>query len=107
MPDKKLKIQGRIWLETQGGLLIGIGRTKLLEKISECGSIAQAARKLNISYRQAWAMVKEINKSAGKIVVEKTSGGKNGGGAKITTAGHEIISAYKKLSDKFEKFKKE
>ena len=44
---ENLKIRGRIWLETESGLKIGVGRARLLEQIHLLGSIAEAAKILN------------------------------------------------------------
>ena len=101
----KLKISGHVWLESETGLKIGRGRKMLLEKINECGSIAGAAKAINISYRRAWAMVKEMNRNSEKIIVEKSAGGINGGNARLTGEGKQIISEFNKLENNFEKFK--
>ena len=67
------------------GLHIGNGRARLLEKIKEQGSISKAAQSLKISYRQAWAMVNEMNQGAKKKIVIKPIGGSSGGGTILTT----------------------
>ncbi|EFK34139.1 MULTISPECIES: hypothetical protein [Chryseobacterium] len=41
---ESLKIKGRIWIETESGLNIGIGRARLLEQIDELGSITEASK---------------------------------------------------------------
>ena len=101
---KELSIKGNLWLEKANGLQIGKGRTLLLEKINECGSISRAAKILNISYRKAWAMVKNMNSDAGVMLVEKIAGGANGGGAKLTLEGKKIINEFNKMSNAFIKF---
>ena len=50
---ESLKIKGRIWIETESGLKIGIGRARLLQQINDLGSITEAAKVLKIPYRKA------------------------------------------------------
>ena len=58
------------------------------------GSIAKAAQGMNMSYRKAWQMVKDMNAIAKKPLVEKQLGGKSGGGAFVTEAGKELMKQY-------------
>lgn len=72
---ESLKIKGRIWIETESGLKIGIGRARLLEQIDELGSITEASKILEIPYRKAWGIVREINANSSKeIVIKKQVG---------------------------------
>jgi molybdate transport system regulatory protein len=100
-----MKTQGNIWIELQHGVKVGKGRADLLEKIRETGSIAEAARVLGLSYRKAWAMVKEMNAGGSLKIIEKSAGGKHGGGARLTAEGEKILAAYRKLTLDFEKFR--
>jgi molybdate transport system regulatory protein len=47
----KVKIKHKIWLERNGKVIFGQGRSILLRAIDECGSLNSAAKKLNMSYR--------------------------------------------------------
>lgn len=103
----KMKVGGHIWLEFLNGFQLGKGRVMLLQQIASSGSITQASKAMNISYRKAWAMVKEMNNTSKKPLVEKTIGGVNGGGAILTKEGEKFISTYNSLVKEFEIFKKE
>jgi molybdate transport system regulatory protein len=83
----------RIHLDPEGR--IGPGKVELLEKIAAFGSIAAAGRAMGMSYRRAWELVEELNAIFGKPVVERQVGGKQGGGAKLTTLGLALISRYR------------
>ena len=54
---KNLRINGRIWLETQSSdateRFMGIGRMELLGHIQRTGSINQAAKAMRMSYKRA------------------------------------------------------
>lgn len=100
-------IKGNIWVEGPNGTLIGTGRMGLLERINEHGSISKAAREMKMSYRQAWELVDSMNKEAKKTLVETSSGGVGGGGAKLTEEGIKILGYFRKASERFEEFKRE
>ncbi|MEP7196131.1 MAG: molybdenum transporter [Saprospiraceae bacterium] len=102
-----IKIRGHIWIENANGHLIGPGRKALLESIRNNGSIKLAAKELKMSYRHAWEMINEMNKTAPRPIVSKIVGGQNGGGTTINKDGEKLIDAFNKLQKAFEKFKKD
>jgi molybdate transport system regulatory protein len=93
MPESQVSI--RIDLETGGR--IGPGKIALLEAISKTGSIAEAARSMNMSYRRAWLLVDELNKLLSEPAVTAAAGGANGGGATLTPAGQKTIRLYRTI----------
>lgn len=101
---KSILIGGNIWLDISG-LKVGKGRVDLLESIKKYGSISGAAKNLNIPYRKAWDMVKEMNKSSECELVIKTIGGMHGGGAILTGEGEKVLKAFYRTMKKFENFR--
>ncbi len=99
--------RGKIWLEKDGELYMGWGRAMLLERIGELGSIAAAARAMGLGYRNAWLWVEAVNHLAPTPLVEKTTGGVGGGRARLTGEGNKIVSEYKELWTRFQKFLKQ
>jgi molybdate transport system regulatory protein len=95
------KIKGRLWLEKDGQAFLSWGRVVLLERIRELGSIAAAARSMDMAYSHAWSLVADMNQLAGKELVARTFGGKNGGRAWLTPAGEEIVAQFWSLVDAF------
>ena len=90
----------RFWIRGQdGGHLFGHGRAQLLENIQKAGSISAGAAAMKMSYRQAWQMVTDMNKSARQPVVTVTTGGRGGGGAVVTAYGLQLLLIYKVLED--------
>ena len=69
----------------------------LLERIDASGSISAAAHALGMSYKAAWDAVEAINNLADQPLVERRVGGRNGGGAVVTTHGRRLIAAYRRL----------
>ena len=85
----------RIYLDVEGH--IGHGKIELLENIRSCESISVAGRAMNMSYRHAWVLVDQMNRSCGRAVVETQEGGKHGGGAKLTPFGASLVAHYRKI----------
>lgn len=102
--QKKLNVVFRIWLYAGEEKLLGKGRVELLERIKKTGSIANAAKEMKMSYRQAWQMVEEMNDRAESPLVEKRLGGKSGGGTFVTDAGEKAIYEFHKLLDSVNEF---
>jgi len=76
---------------------IGPGKIQLLENIHTCGSISAAGRAMDMSYKRAWDLVDEINRICRQSAVEPQTGGKNGGGAVLTSFGISLVKRYRKI----------
>ena len=83
----------RIDLEGRGS--IGPGKVRLLETIGQTGSIRSAASSLKMSYKRAWMLVSDIEDIFGKRVLATETGGRAGGGAKLSPLGLSIIKQYR------------
>ena len=88
MPKALLKIDF-------AGHLLGPGKAELLEHIEATGSISQAAKKMNMSYRRAWLLIDELNHMFARPCVESSTGGAGGGGAKVTDFGRKVMASYR------------
>lgn len=77
--------------------MLGPGKVELLERIRDTGSISAAGRQMRMSYKRAWMLVVEMNTAFSTPLVDSTRGGPNGGGAKLTAAGHTVIAQYRSL----------
>lgn len=97
-----LQLKGRIWLEKDGQTYLSWGRVVLLERIGRMGSVAAAARSMDMSYRHAWGLVREMNQAAGQPLVERRAGGQGGGGARLTQAGQEEVAGFWALVEQFQ-----
>jgi molybdate transport system regulatory protein len=81
----------------KGEISIGPGKIALLEAIETTGSITAAARQLGMSYRRAWLLVDETNRSLVHAAVAAAAGGKRGGGAHLTPTGTELCRRYRTI----------
>jgi molybdate transport system regulatory protein len=77
---------------------IGPGRADLMELIAETGSISEAARRMDMSYKRAWGLVQALNAGFGAPLVEASRGGKEQG-ASLTAAGREVLERYRGMQD--------
>jgi len=75
----------------------GPGKVRLLEAIGAAGSISRAGRALGMSYRRAWLLVDDMNRSFRAAVVVTKGGGAKGGGAALTTFGRALIEKYRAI----------
>lgn len=89
-----LRVRAKTWLEKDDVFLVSDGRARLLRYIDETGSISEAARRMGMSYRHAWGILKKIGLAAGKDVVHSRKGGKRGGSTRLSEFGKKILSAY-------------
>ena len=70
---------------------LGPGKLLLLQNIDKHGSISAAGRAMNMSYRQAWSLVDQLNSAFKEPVVLSQAGGKSGGGASLTDFGKLLL----------------
>lgn len=92
-----LEIRSKVWIEVDGEPVFGRGRRFLLEAIDAHGSINQAAKEVGISFRKAWSHIKAMEDRLGMKLVERQTGGKNGGGAVITQEAREFLRKFETM----------
>ena len=97
-------LEARLWIKKSDKNFLGRGRIELLERIKHHGSIHAAAKAMKMSYKAAWDSVDAINNLSDEPLVQKTSGGKGGGGTLLTAKGEEIIQAFHTLEQKHRQF---
>jgi len=98
VPD--LHAHCKLWIssDTSDGSF-GTGKVRLLEAIRETGSLQEAARALDISYRKAWADLKKAEACLQCQLIEKTRGGRGGGRTVLTDQGRGVILAFNAMHD--------
>lgn len=93
----RMEIKSKLWIEIEGKPVFGRGRRFLLEAIDTYGSINQAAKEINISYRKAWGYIKAMEERLGFKLIERQTGGRNGGGATLTEEAREFLRKYEAM----------
>ena len=92
-----MKVRIKIWLESDGQNVLGDGRLKLLKAIEETGSINAASEKMGLSYRHAWGQIQKLEKRLDMKLVEPKTGGKGGGGTKLTENAKRFLSDFEEV----------
>ena len=87
----------RIDLDDRGSF--GPGKARLLELIDDLASLRQAAAAMNMSYRQAWLLIKAAEDTFGAPLVETATGGTHGGGSYLTKLGREVVTRYRAIEE--------
>jgi molybdate transport system regulatory protein len=92
-----MNIKSKIWIEENGKPVFGSGRKDLLEAIDRCGSINRAAREMQLSYRKAWGALQAMEDRLGMKLIERQTGGRDGGGAVLTAEAKDLLKKYEAL----------
>ena len=91
---KKFRPEGELWLSLGGENVLGRERIRLLREIDATGSITAAALAAGISYKTAWDALDRLNRLAEVPLVESSTGGKRGGGSRLTGHGRKLLETY-------------
>ncbi|MGD8563099.1 MAG: LysR family transcriptional regulator [Desulfarculaceae bacterium] len=92
----------KVWLEREGRVIFGEGREQLLEAVARNGSLAGAARELDMSYRAAWGRIKASEERLGCSLVER--GEDRRGGMRLTPQAETLLKLYTELHEQCEQF---
>ncbi len=98
------RVDGRLWVDKAGEGYLGHGRIELLRQIDECGSISAAARAMGMSYKAAWQAVDAMNNLADQPLVERSIGGKHGGGTRLTDEGRRTMEMFLQVEGEYRRF---
>lgn len=99
--NKQFTVNGSIWIECNGERFFGPGPLELLGLINDTGSINQAAKQMEMSYKKAWEIINSLNTESREPFVVTQAGGNRGGGSIITDEAKEVILWYTELRKRF------
>ena len=91
----------RVWVVFGSRLKFGDGRARLLELIDERGSLRQAAAEFDMSYRNAWGYLRELEQAAGFELVARSPKGTLRSGMRLTPRGREFLALEVKAQSRF------
>ena len=80
-------------------IALGPGKVALLERIGETGTIAEAARLLDMSYTRAWHLVRTMNACFKEPLVRTVRGGTGRGHAELTATGQAVLALYHRMEE--------
>jgi len=87
----------KVWVAFSDDLKFGDGRARLLELIGRHGSLQKAAREIEMSYRNAWGYLSELERAAGFKFVERGPGGGPRSGMRLTGEAKRFLTRYWKF----------
>lgn len=89
----------KLWLEQDGVLVMSEYRAELLRQVAATGSLAEAAQRMNLSYRRAWGKIREIERNFGVVLVQSEAGGAGGGSSRLTPEGERLLALYDRFCE--------
>ncbi len=89
-----LRLRSKLWFEKDGKKVFGDGPWDILKRIERTGSLRQAAAEINMSYSQAWRLVKMLERNLGFPLLDKKAGGPGGGYSSLTPAASMFTKSY-------------
>ncbi|MGM9516217.1 winged helix-turn-helix domain-containing protein [Roseateles sp. DB2] len=95
MKAAKPQLRLRMRVTVDDTIAVGPGKIALLEALDETRSITAAAKALGMSYRRAWALIDELNRSLKKPAVVSAAGGAQGGGSELSPSGRQLLDLYR------------
>lgn len=87
----------RFRVQVKHAVAIGPGKADVLQAIAETGSIAEAGRRLGMSYQRVWLLVRAMNGDFVEPLVLTQRGGSAGGGAGLTPTGRQVLAVYRAI----------
>jgi molybdate transport system regulatory protein len=87
-----------VWVDVDGKVALSEWRIELLQRVDACGSLAEAARQLNIPYRTAWYKLHDMEAALGGAVLVGHSGGSSRGGTHLTERARDAIRRYRSVT---------
>src|SRR5438067_12269867 len=76
---------------------VSLERVALIEAVDELGSIAAAAKRLELSYKGAWDIVQALNNLFETPLIEAVAAGKAGGAAAVTVRGRAVAAGSRRV----------
>jgi molybdate transport system regulatory protein len=86
-------IRSKIWIEdTEGLVVFGLGRYRMLEAVQRLGSLQAAAQELKMSYRAIWARISASEKRLGRPLLIRDPRG-----SRLTPLGETLLKQFQRL----------
>jgi molybdate transport system regulatory protein len=86
-------VRSKIWIEdSDGNVIFGLGRYRILDAIRRSGSMNAAAKELHMSYRAVWMRVRRSEERIGKELIVR-----EGKGSRLTPFAEDLMKQYRRL----------
>jgi len=98
-PAPKNDVRPRIRVYHGEEIALGPGKVDLLEAIESAGTLAEAARRLGMSYMRAWKLLQTMNACFREPLVDTARGGSEHGHANLTETGRAALTLYRRMEE--------
>ena len=88
-----MKLSYKIWLDNHGKAF-GDGPYELLRWVEKTKSLHQAAQRMGMAYSKAWRLIRTLEERLGFPLLERRTGGLDGGGSRVTPMAKEFMDRY-------------
>lgn len=96
-PPSAPVLKPRLRVVVGDNIALGPGKVELLAFIAETGSIAEAAKRMDMSYMRAWTLVKQMEACFTEPLLDRQRGGTARGGAQLTPLGTRVLELYHEM----------
>ncbi|MGC9166421.1 MAG: NUDIX domain-containing protein [Thermoplasmata archaeon] len=100
-----MEVKYKIWFVYNGKYLFGQGLYELFRRIEMYGSIMEAAKSMNMSYRNAWGKIVKSEKIYNKKLIERSRGKRNVKSI-LTDEARLLMKEYEKYEKVFDHYSK-
>ena len=95
-----MKPEMRVYLmDDENRKFFGEGPYRLLRAVEETGSLRAAAGTVDMAYTKALKMLRHAEQAVGAPLTTRSTGGKDGGGSRLTPEGKELLAKYEAYRD--------
>jgi molybdate transport system regulatory protein len=94
MAGDSIKVDSALTLRGVRGLAASERWLELLAQLEQKRSIVRAAKAVGLSYKAAWDAIDTMNNLAEQALVERSAGGRGGGGTRLTASGEQLVRTY-------------
>lgn len=95
-----MKPEMRVYLmDDENRKFFGEGPYRLLRAVEETGSLRAAAGTMDMAYTKALKMLRHAEQAVGAPLTTRSTGGKDGGGSRLTPEGKELLAKYEAYRD--------
>lgn len=88
-----------VLLDENGEKFFGEGPARLLHAVEKTGSLRAAAISMDMAYTKALELIKNAEAALGYPLILRVTGGKDGGGSRLTPEGKEWLQRYEAYRD--------
>ena len=104
MTKSSIRIGSALSVHTRAGALGNKRWMDLLASVGETNSINAAAKVVGLTYKAAWDAIDAMNNLSDRPLVERSVGGKGGGGTRLTANGRQLVRTFRMVEDENTRF---